>query len=548
MLTPLTTEQQQWVDRTLNAMTLPQAVGQLLCPSSPRSTTEEWIELIQKVPLGAISLRGASGAETRERMQRLQEVSAVPLLAGGDMEQGANTLTDSTEFPRPMAVGAANDEDLARKLGKATAVEARHAGMHWTFSPVIDLNYNFLNPITNVRAFSDNPERVIRLATAMIEGLQDDGLLAATAKHFPGDGMDDRDQHLATTINNLPFADWQATYGKVWRAAIDAGVLCVMPGHISLPDYQGFADRPVDAPPATLDSKLLIDLLRKELGFDGLIISDASGMIGMTTRVPSNRRVVEAIKAGCDVYLFPETVEEYGYLLQAVKEGSLPEARVWDAARRVLELKARLNLHLDPFGPEPSQANLDAHQQTAQTIADKSISLLRGDDQLPIEPAAGSRVLTVTVGAVSQFSRFRPQPELEAFDAALVARGFQVEHLLNPGDDELLAKASEADVVFMNLLMVPYMVLGTIQNHVGHLGYWRWRSLFIDHPRVCHTAFGTPYVLHEMPHLPNLLATYSESAVSQRAAVKAWLGEIAAQGECPVQLPEVRIQEVVNGE
>ena len=100
----------------------------------------------------------------------------------------------------------------------------------------------------------------------------------------------------------------------------------------------------------------------------------------------------------------------------------------------------------------------------------------------------------------------------------------------------------------MNLLMVPYMVLGTIRNHVGHLGYWRWRSLFIDHPRVCHTAFGTPYVLHEMPHLPNLLATYSESAVSQRAAVKAWLGEIEVQGDCPVRLPEVRIQGLAKGE
>ena len=275
------------------------------------------------------------------------------------------------------------------EIGQATAAEARYAGMHWTFSPVIDLNYNFLNPITNVRAFSDEPERVIHIATAMIEGLQGDGLLAATAKHFPGDGMDDRDQHLATTINNLPLADWQATYGKVWRAAIDAGVLCVMPGHISLPDYQGFTDHPVDAPPATLDTKLLNDLLRKELGFDGLIISDASGMIGMTTRVPSNTRVVECIKAGCDVYLFPETLEEYGYLLDAVKEGRLSEERVRDAARRVLELKARLNVHIDPFGPKPSDEDKSSYQATAQAVADKSITVLRGGRPTSGQPATG---------------------------------------------------------------------------------------------------------------------------------------------------------------
>jgi len=542
MIMPLTPDQQKWVDTTLAALTIPQCLGQLLCPSSPRSTTSEWLDLMQKVPFGVISLRGATSAATRERMLHLQDAAAVPILAGGDMEQGANTLTDSVEFPRPMAMGAANDAALVRKIGQATAAEARYAGMHWTFSPVIDLNYNFLNPITNVRALSDEPERVIRLATAMIQGLQGDGRLAATAKHFPGDGMDDRDQHLATTINNLPFADWQATYGKVWRAAIDAGVFCVMPGHISLPAYQGFADRPVDAPPATLDAKLLIDLLRKELGFDGLIISDATGMIGMTTRVPTAQRVVECIKAGCDVYLFPETMEDYARLLGAVKEGRLSEERVRAAARRVLELKARLNLHIDPFGPKPTDADLNSYQATAQAVADKSITALRGADRLSVTLQPGGRVLTVTIGANSQFNRFMPPRELAVVDEELRQRGFQVEHLFNPGDEELLAKAGEADVVFMNLLMLPYMVMGSIHNLVGHLGHWRWRSLFIDHPQVYYTSFGNPYVLHEMPHLPNLLAAYSDSPASQRAAVKVWLGEIAAQGDCPVKLPEVKIQ------
>jgi len=541
MIAPLTADQQRWVNTTLDALTIPECLGQLLCPSSPRSTTEEWLELMQQVPFGVISLRGATSEETRDRMQRLQAAAKVPILAGGDMEQGANTLTDSTEFPRPMAMGAANDPELVRAIGQATAAEARYAGMHWTFSPVIDLNYNPNNPITNVRAFGDEPERVIRIATAMIEGLQDGGL-AATAKHFPGDGMDDRDQHLATTINNLPFADWQATYGKVWRAAIDAGVMAVMPGHISLPAYQGYADRPVDAPPATLDAKLLNGLLRKELGFDGLIISDASGMIGLTTRVPTDQRVVECIKAGCDVYLFPETIDDYERLLGAVKDGRLSEERVRAAARRVLELKARLNLHVDPFGPEPTAADISSYQQTAQALADKSMTVLRGADELPMDLQPGGRVLTVTIGANSQFNRFMPLRELPVVDAELQGRGYQVEHLFNPGDEELLEKAGEADVVFMNLLMLPYMVMGSIHNLVGHLGHWRWRSLFMDHPRVRYTAFGNPYVLHELPHLPNLLATYSDSPASQRAAVKAWLGEIAVVGDCPVRLPAVKIQ------
>ncbi|MCB0113667.1 MAG: hypothetical protein KDD84_06245, partial [Caldilineaceae bacterium] len=240
MQTPLTAEQQKWVDKTLDAMTLPECLGQLLCPTSPRASTEDWLDLLKKIPLGALTVRGTSTADLRERMHILQDAANVPILAAGDLEHGAVALTDGTEFPWMMAAGAADDVDLMTIMGQATAAEARYAGMHWTFSPVIDLNYNFNNPITNVRAISDEPDRVIRLATAFIEGLQADGRFAATAKHFPGDGVDDRDQHLSTTVNSLPFAQWQETYGRVWRAAIDAGVLCVMPGHISLPDYQGY--------------------------------------------------------------------------------------------------------------------------------------------------------------------------------------------------------------------------------------------------------------------------------------------------------------------
>jgi hypothetical protein len=150
-------------------------------------------------------------------------------------------------------------------------------------------------------------------------------------------------------------------------------------------------------------------------------------------------------------------------------------------------------------------------------------------------------VLTVTIGQLSPFNKFMPQLDLAAFDDELRQRGFQVEHLLNPEDDLLLAKAAECDVVFLNLLALPYMVLGAIRNLVGHLGHWRWRSLFVDHPQVLFTSFGNPYVLYEMPHLPNLLAAYGNSDVSQRAAVKVWLGEIEPQGDCPVSLPKITI-------
>jgi beta-N-acetylhexosaminidase len=542
MLMPLTSEQKQWVESTLDAMTLPQCVGQLLCAFSPRYSTADWLDLLREVPIGSLTVRRSSSIDLREQMQTLQDQSAVPLLVTADLENGAVALTDGTEFPRMMGAGAANDAELMMIMGQATAAEARHAGLHWTFSPVVDLNYNFNNPITNVRALSDQPERVSRLATAFVRGLQAGGLLAATAKHFPGDGVDDRDQHLCSTVNSLPFGQWQATYGYVWHAIIEAGVMCVMPGHISLPDYQGFADRPEHAPPATLSPKLLEELLRGELGFEGLIISDATGMIGLASRVSSEERVVQCIKSGIDVYLFPETREDYQRLIRAVERGRLSEDRVRQAARRVLELKARLNLHRDPFGPRPSAADKSRYQQAARAMAEKSITVLRGDGRPPLGLKPGSRVLTVTIGHLSPFSRFRSMPDLDAFDDELRQRGFGVEHLLNPDDDLLVAKAAEHETVFINMVALPYMVLGTIRNLVGHLGYWKWRSLHMEHPQVLFTSLGNPYVLHEMPHLPNLLAAYGDSDVSQHAAVQAWLGEIEVQGDCPVKMPKITIQ------
>jgi beta-N-acetylhexosaminidase len=542
MIIPLTNEQQQWVENKLASMTIQQCVGQLLCATGPRLTTDDWCNLLEKVPLGAMTVRGVSSAEQRERMHRLQDQSAIPLLVAGDLEHGAIALSDGTEFPWMMAAGAANDAKLMTIMGQATATEARYAGVHMTFSPVVDLNYNFNNPITNVRAISDEPDRVIRLASAYVQGLQEKGQFAATAKHFPGDGMDDRDQHLSTTVNNLPFIDWQTTYGQVWRSMIAAGVLCIMVGHISLPDYQGFVHQPEDAPPATLSPQLLNELLRGEMGYDGLLLSDASGMIGLTSRISSDEQVVECIKSGLDLYLFPETVKDYERLLQAVKSGKLSEERVYEAARRVLELKARLNLHKDPFGAKPSVDDKTNYQQAAQEMADKSITILRGDGRPPLSLESGSRVLTVTISQTSPFNRFMSHPDLEAFDNELRRRGYQVEHLFNPEDDLLLTKVAENQVVFINLMALPYMVMGAIRNLVGHLGHWKWRSLFADNPQVYFTSFGNPYVLHEMPHLPNLLAAYGNSAVSQRAAVKVWLGEIEAQGDCPVRLPKIKIK------
>jgi beta-N-acetylhexosaminidase len=462
-------------------------------------------------------------------------------LIASDLEHGAGAMISScTNFPWPMAAGAADDLNLIYAMGQATAREGRAWGVHWTFSPVVDLNINFQNPVTNIRSLGDDPQKVSRQASALITGIQGRGEMAATAKHFPGDGMDDRDQHLCTSVNSSSLHGWWDTYGKVWRAAIEAGVMSIMVGHISFPAYDGLEGDPAAALPATLNPRLQVDLLRGELGFEGVIISDAAPMIGIASRAPREERAVRNILAGSDIYLFADPRQDFRLLLQAVRSGRLPMEQVDLCVRRVLEMKACLGLHRDPFGPALAAEEKAAIAQDAQAIAEKSITLLRGDDapgngrSTPLRLQPGARVLTVTVS--HRTPGRETDPELALIDEELGQRGLQVDHLPGMSPADLMAKAGEYDAVFVNVVMYPHARIGTIRL-TGEVAMPFWEAFWVDHPHVVFTAFGSPYLLYELPHLPNLWAAYGNSPASQRAAVKAWLGEIEPQGKCPVKLP-----------
>lgn len=535
----LNTPQQQWVDRTLASLSLEQAIAQLVNITRPLDDPDAWLKLLERWPAGCISLRTKTAAAYQHAVREVQKHAAIPLLVVANMEHGASEWPDyGTDFPMFMAAGAADDEHLIAELGRATAVEARALGVNWVLTPDIDLNYNFDNPVTNIRALGDNPDLVSRLAVALIHALQQHGV-AATAKHFPGDGMDDRDQHLVTTVNHLPFDQWLATYGAVWRRAIEAGVWTIMPGHISLPDYQGYRDNPDAAPPATISRKLLIDLLREELGYTGLIVSDSTSMAGLTTRAAPAERIVASLAAGIDLYLGAEPERDLSAILDAVRAGRLGEEAIYASARRVLTLKARLNLTETPLGPEPNAQEQAAFAHASQALADKSITVLRGAERIPLQLAPGAKVLTVTVAKLNPFFG---QKDLEVFDEELRARGFTVEHLLNPKSAELQEAAGHCDAVFVNICVTPMSTMGTARIALDSFGTWGWRALFTEHPHVCYTSFGSPYLLYELPALPNLLCAYGDAQVSQRAAVRVWLGELPAQGVMPVTLPRITVR------
>lgn len=530
----LSAAQAEWVHSILAGMSLADRIGQLMCPMDREETPDEYKRLLERVPVGSIYVTPRNADKFASTVESIHAASATPAMICADFEAGAGLMIrgGTTWFPYPMTLGATDDVDLARQMGRATAREARAFGCHWSLSPLVDLNRNFRNPIVNVRGLGDDADRAAPLAAALIEGLQCDGLLAATAKHFPGDGEDDRDQHLCTTVNPLSMDQWHSTHGKMWRAAFEAGVMAVMPGHISLPAYQGVA--PLDALPATIDRRLLVDFLRGELGFDGVIVSDAKVMIGLTSRVGREELAPAFFEAGGDVLLFADWEEDLQRILRAVNTGRLSEERITESARRVLEMKARVGVHEHLYGKPASPDESEQHAASAQAVADRGTIVVRNDDLIGKPLAAGAKVLTVSITRPDRNEH--QMSHLETVDAELRARGVVVDHLTNPKHSELIDRAHTYDRVFLNFVILPHTNIGTIRM-VGELTMPLWRAFWSDSPNVVCTTFGSPYTLYEQPHLPNMIATFSHCDASQRAAVKLWLGEMQPMGHSPVAMP-----------
>ena len=518
---------QAWVERTLAVLTIDEAIAHLICPEDRNYRDSDWEKFFKKVPLASVFGESLPVA-------LVQSLSRYPLLIAADLEHGAGShLKGCTDFPWSFAVGAANSPTLTRRMGIATAEEALKNGVNWTFSPCVDLSLNHNNPVVSIRSMGDNPERVAHLAGVWIQAMQRGGL-AACAKHFPGDGVDDRDQHLCTSVNSMDLELWWKTFGLVWRKVIGAGVMSIMPGHISFPAYEMPGEPASGALPATLSTRLQVDLLRRELGFDGVIVSDAAPMIGLASRVSPQDAALKNILAGSDVFLFADPLDDFGRLKAAWKRGELSEARIHESVRRILTMKARLGLNPRRAKARKAVSNSARHACDAQLMAEKSIVLHRKNHATPISIPKGSKVLTVTLRYENGSPRFAN--DLPRVDEELRRRGFDVTHWLNPGHRKLQKAGGTFAAVFVNFVIVPHSLIGTTRL-VGAAVMPLWRAFWRDCPQAVFTTFGSPYHLYELPHLPNFYMAGGPGEVSQRAAVRAWLGEIRPTAKCPVRMP-----------
>lgn len=464
---------------------------------------------------------GADLDAERKLIAELNASAAVPLLISADLEGSRMSLAGGAEMPNPLGLAAIDDLEVTAEVSRIMAEEARAIGINWSFTPVLDVNAAFRSAIVATRGFGADVDTIERHALTQMRVFQQHGV-ASAVKHWPGEGFDDRDQHLLTTINPLSLDEWEAVFGRLYRGAIAAGALSVMSGHIALPAFVRALDPDASVEafrPASLSRQLNLDLLRGRLGFNGLIVSDATGMAGLSAWAKRSQTIPEIIANGCDVILFSNSPDaDLGYLHAAIADGRLSWERVDDAIARQLGLKAALGLHRTaaPSSDVPRETN----RAYAEQVALKVPTLVKDvQNLLPLDPAKHRRVLVVSGGIVFPFL---PDPLPFALPDMLRQRGFEVtlytpETVVSPerydlmlylfGDETLLTRGR----IFLDWLGL-----------TGHFGKAMQR-FWHDIPTAM-ISFGYPYMLYDAPRVPTYINAYSTTETMQRAVVQLLLG------------------------
>ena len=399
-----------WVEETLAGMTLDEQVGQLFTnlfffgtdEFSGNPYTAE--EILEKFHIGVARYHGGTSEKVQDLINRLQAASKIPLLVAANCDSGGNgAMSDGTYVASGAQTEASRSTEVARNAGYVSGREMDAIGANLNFDPCVDILFNWRNTIVNTRAYGTTAEDVIRYTIPFVEGQRESGVLTCV-KHWPGDGTEERDQHLVLGVNELQPDEWEASFGEVYRAHIANGVEMIMAGHIALPYYQQKLDPSLsdeDILPATLAPELIDGLLKTELGFNGAVITDASHMLGMTSAMRREDYVPAAIAAGCDCFLFFNNLEEdFGFMKAGVEKGIITKERLDDANRRILGLKAKLRLHearengtLLRKPEDLAVVGSEEHLAMRKDAADKGITLVKNTlDQLPLTPEKHRRI------------------------------------------------------------------------------------------------------------------------------------------------------------
>jgi beta-N-acetylhexosaminidase len=556
----------KWADKELKKMSVEEKVGQLIhigvnakFLNQDSTAFKELQRQVVDNHIGGIIFFGAPIYETAIMINRVQEMAKIPLLMSLDAETGIGMrFEDATNFPWPMAVAATGDPDYSRRIGVIAAREAKAVGIHHIYAPVLDVNNNPDNPVINVRSYGEDPQAVAKFGTAFIDGIQSERVIA-TAKHFPGHGDTNVDSHRGLPIIDHSKASLEKTELVPFRAAVKDGVASIMIAHIALPQIDPEEIKPLKAYgggdaergaeivnqtatiPATLSEKVQTELLRKEMGFDGLIVTDAMSMSGLTLYFTQEEAGVRAFLAGADILEKPTDADPMIHgLVAAVKSGRITQERLNESVRKILAWKYEVGIVKQKITPIDQIDKIVSSTETdtlAQQIASSAITLVRNDaNAIPLDRNAHVAVIGISNG-------FDPETSFTPLTRELRANGvkFETAGLIQENTSaEQVAKArdvvNKADIVIVGLYG---RVRSGQRNSAGipESGANLLRDLIAKNKKVIGVSFGNPYILDSFPQLKTYLVAYGDMPYLQRSAVKGIFGMQDITGHLPISLP-----------
>jgi beta-N-acetylhexosaminidase len=524
------TESEFWtVDGYLSSLSLEQKIGQLFCVLGDLYPEETLEKMAQEKGIGGILFRPDTAENLRKKYAKLDALAKIPLLKAANLEDGASgAVKEGTRYSSELGVAATNDAAFARELALSASYEARKAGINITFSPDADIDNNPFNPITNERTYGSDPKKVALFVSTELKAFLENGLLTAV-KHFPGDGQDFRDQHLLTSVNPLSAPAWEDSYGLVYRNAIASGVPAVMVGHIAAPRLAESIDPTISKEeafmPASLSPELLQGVLRKKLGFEGLILSDATIMGGFTQALSREEALPRMILSGIDMIVFNADFEEdYAILLAAAKAGKLPEKRLDEAVSRILAAKI-LARRL------AKKEAINVPSESRKRLAERSITLVKNQGGiLPISPEKYREIELVPLGndvlGDSTLSDYvKKRLEREGFSVHV----FAIDRVEMHGPKSIPAKS----------LTLYLANLETASNQTAVRIDWAKKHA-LDSPRYIHetaylfVSFANPFHLMDVPRVPVYINAYTANEDVVDSVIDKILGKSPFKGVSPV--------------
>ncbi|MBR7927524.1 glycoside hydrolase family 3 protein [Aerococcaceae bacterium zg-ZUI334] len=535
------------IQNKLANMSQQEKIGQLFFGIAPDEQHVNLAEYINKYQPGGLMFRPGPAESIKRQILTMQAASSIPLFFAANLEAGGNgIISEGTWIGNPLQIAATDDLDNAYQLGNVAGFEAAQVGCNMAFSPIVDIDYNFKNPITNTRTFGSDPQRVLEMSKAQISGFNENHIIP-TIKHFPGDGVDERDQHLLSSINSLSADEWLNTYGNIYQSLIEDGVPCVMIGHIYQPAMEKLIDPQMtlaDHLPASASEKLINQVLRNKLGFNGLAITDATPMVGYNVIMPRKDLLPTTINAGIDMILFNKNIDEdYAIITDAVNNGIISSERLDEAVTRILATKLSQGL-MDTDGkfintiPAELELETEQHLEIAHKIATQSITLVKDRDKLiPISPEKTPRVRLVVLGDSDEGGFKEGGKVTDHFKEGLAQLGFEVSmfhmdfhEIFEEGPTDLQAKFD---------LAIYVANVETASNQTTTRINWI-QLMAANSPWFCQSiptlfiSTANPYHLFDVPYISTYINAYSGNIPSIQAVLRKITGKETFEGINPV--------------